>query len=75
MELMATPGNSHHKWLTAGPGAPFYPEGGNSDVESKRVDSRGDGVRMNWDAGTDIYILLIQSIKQMVDENVQYSTG
>ena len=44
-------------------------------MESKRVDSRGDSVRMNWEAGTDIYILLIPCIKQMVDENVQYSMG
>lgn len=74
MELMATPGNSHHKRLTAGPGAPFYPEGGNSDVESKRVDSRGDGVWMDWEAGADIYMLLIPCTKQTADENV-YSTG
>ena len=34
---------------------------------------RGDG--MNWEIGTDIYIVLKLCIKQVTNENLLYSTG
>ena len=30
---------------------------------------------MNWEMGTDIYTLLIQSIRQITNEDLLYSTG
>lgn len=44
-------------------------------MESKRVDSRGDGVQMNWEAGTDICRVLTLCMKQTVSKNLAHSTG
>ena len=36
----------------------------------------GEGrVGMNWEMGTDIFTLLIQSIRQITNEDLLYSTG
>lgn len=44
-------------------------------MESKRVDSRGDGVQMNWEAGTDIRRVLTLCMKQTVSKNLAHSTA
>ena len=46
-----------------------------TDVENKRMDTKGGkgGGGMNWETGIDIYAL--RRIKQITNENLLYSTG
>ena len=45
-----------------------------TDVENKHTDTKGEkGDGMNWEVGIDIYTLLC--IKQIINENLLYSTG
>ena len=35
----------------------------------------GKGGRMTWETGLDVYTLVILCVKQIINENLQYSTG
>lgn len=60
--------------LTAGPGCRFTQK---EEIQTWRanVDSRGDGVQMNWEAGTDIRRVLTLCMKQTVSKNLAHSTA
>ena len=45
-------------------------------VENRHIDTKGNGDdRMNWEIGIDTYTLLTLCIKQIIIENLLYSTG
>ena len=49
---------------------------GDTDVENKCMDIKGGkGGRMTWETGLDVYTLVILCVKQIINENLQYSTG
>ena len=40
------------------------------------MDTKGrKGGRLNWEIGLDVYTLVILCVKQITNENLQYSTG
>ena len=44
-----------------------------TDVESKHVDTKGEGAGRNWESGSDMYTLLIPRVKQTHDEDMLFS--